>query len=268
MLGKSIAIGQFIPIESPVHRLDPRVKILVSAILIVALFIVKEWPSFLFIGCFIILLTITARIPISYIGKSLKPILFLLAFTLVLQVFFTPGDYIWEYGFLHVSREGLIRGLFIIVRLCLLILCTALLTLTTSPVELTDGLESLMSPFKKWGFPAHELAMMMTIAIRFIPTLMEEADRIIKAQQARGADFESGSLIQRAKNLIPLLVPLFINSFKRADDLAIAMESRCYRGGIGRSRLRVLKLRMADILFFSITIIFITVVILLSWFIW
>jgi energy-coupling factor transport system permease protein len=200
--------------------------------------------------------------------KSLKPILFLLAFTLVLQVFFTPGDYIWEYGFLHVSREGLIRGLFIIVRLCLLILCTALLTLTTSPVELTDGLESLMSPFKKWGFPAHELAMMMTIAIRFIPTLMEEADRIIKAQQARGADFESGSLIQRAKNLIPLLVPLFINSFKRADDLAIAMESRCYRGGIGRSRLRVLKLRMADILFFSITIIFITVVILLSWFIW
>jgi energy-coupling factor transport system permease protein len=125
-----------------------------------------------------------------------------------------------------------------------------------------------MSPFKKWGFPAHELAMMMTIAIRFIPTLMEEADRIIKAQQARGADFESGSLIQRAKNLIPLLVPLFINSFKRADDLAIAMESRCYRGGIGRSRLRVLKLRMADILFFSITIIFITVVILLSWFIW
>jgi energy-coupling factor transport system permease protein len=203
-----------------------------------------------------------------HIGKSLKPILFLLAFTLVLQVFFTPGDYIWEYGFLHVSREGLIRGLFIIVRLCLLILCTALLTLTTSPVELTDGLESLMSPFKKWGFPAHELAMMMTIAIRFIPTLMEEADRIIKAQQARGADFESGSLIQRAKNLIPLLVPLFINSFKRADDLAIAMESRCYRGGIGRSRLRVLKLRMADILFFSITIIFITVVILLSWFIW
>jgi len=268
MLGKSIAIGQFIPIESPIHRLDPRVKILVSAILIVILFIVKEWVSFLLIGSFIILLTITARIPISYIGKSLKPILILLAFTLILQIFFTPGDYIWEYGFLHISREGLIRGLFIIVRLCLLILCTALLTLTTSPVELTDGLESLMSPFKKWGFPAHELAMMVTIALRFIPTLMEEADRIIKAQQARGADFESGSLIQRAKNLIPLLVPLFINSFKRADDLAIAMESRCYRGGIGRSRLRVLILRKADMVFLGITLIFVTLVLLLSLMVW
>lgn len=268
MLGKSIALGQFIPIESPIHRLDPRVKILVSAIFIIVLFIVKEWLSFLFIGSFIIFLTLTARIPISYIGKSLKPILFLLAFTLILQVFFTPGDYIWEYGFLHVSKEGLNRGLFIIVRLCLLILCTALLTLTTSPVELTDGLESLLSPFKKWGFPAHELAMMMTIAIRFIPTLMEEADRIIKAQQARGADFETGSLIQRAKNLIPLLVPLFINSFKRADELAIAMESRCYRGGIGRTRLRVLILRTADILFLSSTCIFITIVVFLSVFIW
>lgn len=268
MLGRSVSIGQFIPIESFIHRLDPRVKILISGILIIILFVVQEWISFFFIGILIVALTVTARIPLSYIGKSLRPILFLLAFTFVLQVFFTPGEYIWEYGFLHISREGLTRGLFIIVRLCLLILSTALLTLTTSPVELTDGLEYLMSPFKKWGFPAHELAMMMTIAIRFIPTLMEEADRIMKAQQARGADFESGSLIQRAKNLIPLLVPLFINSFKRADDLAIAMESRCYRGGIGRSRLRVLLFRTADYLFLIGALAFITVVVLLSLLVW
>lgn len=268
MIGKGFAVGQFIPIESTIHHLDPRVKILLSGILIVVLFVVQDWISFFLLGAFIILMTVAAKIPIAYIGKSLKPILFLLVFTLILQIFFTPGEYLWEYGFLHISREGLTRGLFIIVRLCLLILATALLTLTTSPVELTDGLESLLSPFKKFGFPAHELAMMMTIAIRFIPTLMEEADRIIKAQQARGADFETGSLLQRAKNLIPLLVPLFINSFKRADDLAIAMESRCYRGGIGRTRLRVLCFQKTDYLFLTGSLVFIAAVIVCSYVLW
>jgi energy-coupling factor transport system permease protein len=155
---------------------------------------------------------------------------------------------------------GLQRGIFIVVRLCLLIMITSLLTLTTSPVELTDGIEYLLSPFKRWGFPAHELAMMMTIAMRFIPTLLEEADRIMKAQKARGMDFESGNFIQRAKNLIPLLVPLFINSFKRADELAIAMESRCYRGGEGRTRLRVLKMVFYDYLFLVTSLSLFTVV--------
>ncbi|MCX6090876.1 MAG: energy-coupling factor transporter transmembrane component T [Candidatus Atribacteria bacterium] len=267
-MGKSIVLGQFIPIESPIHSLDPRVKIILAGVLIFILFIVQDWFSFLFLGIFIFGLTLTAHIPTGYLLKSLKPILFLLVFTLVLQIFFTPGEVIWEYGILRISREGFVRGLFIIVRLCLLILATSLLTLTTTPVELTDGLEYLMNPFKRWGFPAHELAMMMTIAIRFIPTLLEEADRIMKAQEARGANFETGSIIQRAKNLIPLLVPLFINSFKRADDLAIAMESRCYRGGIGRTRLRVLQLKQSDYRFLFLSLAFITFVTFSSFFLW
>jgi len=264
---KSFVVGQYIPLESFIHRLDPRSKIVFSGVLIIDLFIVQHWAAFVLLGGLLLSYTVVARIPAGYILRSLKPILFLLAFTLVLHLFFTPGEPLWEYGFLRISQEGLFRGLFIMVRLCLLILSTALLTLTTSPVELTDGMEYLFSPLKRWRFPAHELAMMMTIAIRFIPTLLEEADRIMKAQMARGMDFQSGSLLQRAKNLIPLLVPLFINSFKRADELAVAMESRCYRGGEGRSRLRVLSFSQGDILFLVLSLAFIALVTTLS-FLW
>ncbi|MGQ9473735.1 MAG: energy-coupling factor transporter transmembrane component T family protein [Candidatus Caldatribacteriaceae bacterium] len=267
MLGQSVVIGQYVPLDSPIHRLDPRVKILFVGIAIVGLFLVEQWLAFMLLGAFFLILTFEARLPFGYVLRSLKPILFLLIFTLVLHFFFTPGQYLFEYGPVHVSLEGLQKGLFIIVRLCLLIIATALLTLTTSPVELTDGMEYLLSPFKRWGFPAHELAMMMTIALRFIPTLLEEADRILKAQKARGMDFESGGLIQRAKNLIPLLVPLFVNSFKRAEDLAVAMESRCYRGGIGRTRLRVLRMAFKDyiFLFFSFTIVILAKVFPFPW---
>lgn len=254
MLGRSVVIGQYVPLDSPIHRLDPRVKILFVGITIVVLFFIEQWLAFLSLGLFLLALTFQAHLPFGYVVRSLRPVLILLLFTLVLHLFFTPGRYLLEYGPIHISLEGLERGLFIIVRLCLLIVATALLTLTTSPVELTDGMEYLLSPFKRWGFPAHELAMMMTIAIRFIPTLLEEADRILKAQKARGMDFETGGLIQRAKNLIPLLVPLFVNSFKRAEDLAIAMESRCYRGGAGRTRLRVLTMRTKDYAFLSVSL--------------
>lgn len=267
MLGRSVVIGQYVPLDSPIHRLDPRVKILFVGITIVALFFIEQWLAFLVLGLFLLALTFRAHLPFGYVVRSLRPVLILLLFTLILHLFFTPGRYLLEYGPIHISQEGLERGLFIIVRLCLLIVATALLTLTTSPVELTDGMEYLLSPFKKWGFPAHELAMMMTIAIRFIPTLLEEADRILKAQKARGMDFETGGLIQRAKNLIPLLVPLFVNSFKRAEDLAIAMESRCYRGGTGRTRLRVLTMRAKDyaFLFVSLAVVVLVKFLPFSW---
>lgn len=267
MLGRSVVIGQYVPLDSPIHRLDPRVKILFVGITIVGLFLVEQWLAFLALGVFLLVLMFQAHLPFGYVLRSLKPILFLLLFTLVLHLFFTPGHYLLEYGPIRISLEGLERGLFIIVRLCLLIVATALLTLTTSPVELTDGMEYLLNPFKRWGFPAHELAMMMTIAIRFIPTLLQEADRILKAQKARGMDFESGGLLQRARNLIPLLVPLFINSFKRAEDLAIAMESRCYRGGVGRTRLRVLTMRTGDYVFllFSLGIVVLVKILPFPW---
>jgi len=242
MFGRSLVVGQYIPIDSPIHRLDPRAKIIFAGVAIIELFLIKGWLAFLLVGIMVGFLVSLAHVPLGYLFRSLKPILFLLVLTLVLHIFFTPGEYVYERGFIHISMTGLQRGVFIVVRLCLLIMVTSLLTLTTSPVELTDGIEYLLSPFKRWGFPAHELAMMMTIAIRFIPTLLEEADRIMKAQKARGMDFESGNFIQRARNLVPLLVPLFINSFKGADELAIAMESRCYRGGEGRTRLRVLRM--------------------------
>ncbi len=264
MWGRSLVIGQYVPLDSPIHHLDPRVKIIFVGVSIIDLFILQDWFSFLWWGIALIFLVSLSHLSFSYLLRSLRPLLFLLLLTMVLHLFFTPGEYIWEYGFLHISREGISKGLLIVVRLCLLILVTSLLTLTTSPVELTDGMEYLLSPFKRWGFPAHELAMMMTIALRFIPTLLEEADRILKAQMARGMNLDSGGIIQRAKNLIPLLVPLFVNSFKRADELAIAMESRCYRGGKGRTRLRVLELTSSDYYFLALSFSFIALLSLRS----
>jgi energy-coupling factor transport system permease protein len=183
-------------------------------------------------------------------------------------VFFTPENSFLLFGFLRVSLDGLVKGLFITVRLVLLVVVTTLLTLTTSPIELTDGIEGLLSPLKRWGFPAHELAMMMTIALRFIPTLLEEADRIMKAQMARGVDFETGGLVKRMKSLVPLLVPLFVSAFRRAEDLATAMESRCYRGGIGRTRLRVLKFQSRDYLFLVFSLSLFAFSVSLSWIAW
>ncbi|MCX7667766.1 MAG: energy-coupling factor transporter transmembrane protein EcfT, partial [Atribacterota bacterium] len=197
---------------------------------------------------------VISGVPVRLVFKSLKPLWIIVFLTLGIHIFTTPGNVIYQIGPLTATKEGVRQGLLMAARLVLLIAVSSLLTFTTSPIALTDGIERLLSPFKRFGLPAHELAMMMTIAIRFIPTLLEEADRILKAQKARGMDFETGGLIQRAKNLIPLLVPLFVNSFKRAEDLAIAMESRCYRGGVGRTRLRVLTMRTRDYAFLFVSL--------------
>lgn len=256
---KDITIGQYIPGESFVHKLDPRVKILISLIYIVNLFIVSNFKGYIFIIIFTLFSIIISKVQFRYIYKGLKPILVLAIITALLNMFMTGGTNppLFQWKFITIYREGLILAVFMVLRLVFLIIGTSLLTLTTSPIELTDGIEKLLNPLKKIGIPAHELAMMMTIALRFIPTLMDETDKIMKAQMARGADFESGNLMKRAKSLIPILVPLFISSFRRADELAMAMESRCYRGGEGRTRMKQLRLTNKDLIasFFTVTLV-------------
>lgn len=244
---KDITIGQYIPGESFVHKLDARVKILFSLLFIIDLFLIKEFSGYIVIFIFTMMAIIVSKIQFRYIYKGLKPIFILMIITALFNVFLTRGNVLlWQWGFIKIYEEGIVTAIFMILRLTFLIIGTSLLTLTTSPIELTDGIEKLLGPFKKIGVPAHELAMMMTIALRFIPTLMDETDKIMKAQKARGADFESGSIVNRAKSLIPLLVPLFISSFRRADELAMAMEARCYRGGEGRTRMKILKVTSRD----------------------
>lgn len=260
---KDITIGQYIPGESFVHKLDPRFKILISLLFIVDLFLVNNFKGYLFIVIFLLATIMISKLSFKYIYNGLKPILVLLLITAILNIFMTSGkELIFHYGFINVYKEGLIIAAFMILRLVFLIMGTSILTLTTSPIELTDGIENLLNPFKKIGVPAHELAMMMTIALRFIPTLMDETDKIMKAQMARGADFESGNLISRAKSLIPILVPLFISSFRRADELAMAMESRCYKGGEGRTRMKQLKITKKDyVASFAFTLLFIITIV-------
>ncbi len=243
---RDLTIGQYIPGNSVVHRLDPRTKIIITLAYMVILFVLNNFQGYIFPVVFILFTMILSKISLRYIMKGLRPLFFIIALTFVLNSFMIKGRVIYEIGPLDITYEGLSQGAFMAIRLILLIIGTSLLTLTTSPISLTDGIERLMSPFKRFGVPAHELAMMMTIALRFIPTLLEETDKIMKAQMARGADFESGNIINRAKNLVPLLVPLFISAFRRADDLAMAMESRCYRGGENRTRMKELKMTALD----------------------
>ncbi|MBA5851733.1 energy-coupling factor transporter transmembrane protein EcfT [Clostridium sp. cel8] len=245
---KDITIGQYVPGNSFVHKLDPRVKILISIVYIIDLFIVNNFRGYIFIVLFTFIAIAISKVKFAYIYKGLKPILILALITAVLNIFMTTGvnPPLFKWKFISIYREGLIVAAFMVLRLVFLIIGTSLLTLTTSPIELTDGIEKLLNPMKKIGVPAHELAMMMTIALRFIPTLMDETDKIMKAQMARGADFESGNLVHRAKSIIPILVPLFISSFRRADELAMAMEARCYRGGDGRTRMKQLKITNKD----------------------
>lgn len=245
---KDITLGQYFPIDSVIHRLDPRIKIISTFAFIAAVFIADSFLSFGIVALFVGYIIILSKIKFSYIIKSVKPVLFLVIFTAVINLFLTGGDeIIFKIGFLKITKNGLYAASVMAARIILLVSATSLLTYTTSPILLTDGIEKLLKPFSKIGLPAHELAMMMTIALRFIPTLLEETDKIIMAQKARGADFESGNLIRRSKALIPILVPLFISSFRRADELATAMECRCYRGGEKRTRLRELKITSADI---------------------
>lgn len=253
---KDITIGQYFPGDTFIHELDPRIKILIIGLYITCLFFIKSFMPYLLIIGFILTVVYITKIPLSFILKGLRPLLFIILITFSINMFMTKGEVLIPLGPLAITKEGLYQAIFMALRLIFLITGTSLLTLTTSPISLTDAIEKLLSPFKKIGLPAHELAMMMTIALRFIPTLLEETDKIMKAQMARGADFESGNIIRRAKNLVPLLVPLFINAFRRADELATAMEARCYRGGDHRTRLNELKLKNVDIITLGFSILF------------
>ena len=245
---RDITLGQYYPVQSPVHRMDPRVKIMLTVAFIVCVFLVGSPLGYIPIALYTALACWASNLPFKMMLRSLRPLRILLIFTFILNLFFGSGQTeIFRLWFIRVSAEGLNNAIHFSLRLVFLVMGSSVMTLTTPPVTLTDGLESLVSPLKVIKFPAHEMAMMMTIALRFIPTLAEEADKIMKAQSARGADFTSGSLRQRAKALIPLLVPLFVSAFRRAGDLAMAMESRCYRGGEGRTKLHILKAGRRDL---------------------
>ncbi len=260
-----ITLGQYFPGNSFLHHLDPRAKILATMIFIIAIFFADSLAAYGIVTAFVVLNFIISRLPAKLILKSLKPLWIIIIFTMGIHVFSTPGEIWWQYGILHITKEGVCQGSLMTARLVFLIVFSSLLTYTTSPIVLTDGIEHLLNPFKRIGVPAHELAMMMTIALRFIPTLLEETNRIMKAQTARGANFTSGSLIQRGKNMIPLLVPLFVSAFRRADDLATAMEARCYRGGEGRTRMNELSYTYRDGIAMAAVLIVTIVLAVMRW---
>ena len=245
---KDITLGQYFPGTSVIHRLDPRTKLLALILYIVALFMAGNLLSYALCIGFVLAVLLMSRIQPKLVLKSLKPVVFIVLFTAVLNMLYTPGDVLVQLAFLKITKQGIRTAVFMALRITLLITSATMLTYTTSPISLTDAIENLLSPLKKVKVPVHEFAMMMTIALRFIPTLIEETGKIMSAQKARGADFESGSLFARAKALVPVLVPLFISAFRRADELAIAMECRLYRGGHGRTRLHQLKYTKLDLL--------------------
>ncbi|WP_024857444.1 energy-coupling factor transporter transmembrane component T family protein [Ruminococcus albus] len=245
---KDITIGQYFPGKSVLHRMDSRVKILLTAVFIVMLFMAKSIQALSVGILFTVVTFIISRIPLKMMGKSLKPIVPIVIFTAVLNLFFIrTGDVLWEWKIIKLTQDGVDTSLFMVIRIICLICGSSLLTYTTSPIELTDAIEKLLGPLKKIKVPVHELAMMMTIALRFIPTLIEETDKIINAQKARGADMETGGLMQKTKALIPILIPLFVASFRHAEELALAMECRCYHGGEGRTRMKQLKMTITDL---------------------
>ena len=242
-----ITLGQFFPAKSPVHRLDPRAKIVLIFALIVFLFVANNFASLALVVAFIIVAMLCSGVPIKMYLKSMKAILFIIVFTSVLNLFYGTGEPLVQIGVLKITLDGIEKAIFIAIRVASLIFVSSVLTFTTSPTELTDALEKIMKPLKIIKVPVHEIAMMMTIALRFVPTLMEETDKIMSAQKARGADMESGGVIQRVKALIPVLIPLFVSAFRRAYDLAMAMECRCYRGGEGRTKMKQLRISKEDV---------------------
>lgn len=261
---RDITLGQYFPGDSWVHKLDPRVKIMATLLFIVELFIVDNFIGFGIAAVAVAGVVIVSKVPIGYILRGLKPILIILIFTFMLNIFMVDGRILWQWKFLKITAEGVELAVFMAIRLILLLMGSSLLTLCTRPLALTDGIERLLSPFKRIGLPAHDIAMMMTIALRFIPTLLEEADKIMKAQQARGADFETGNLIKRAKSLVPILVPLFVSAFRIAHDLAMAMEARCYRGGDNRTRMHPMVLKSRDYVAIAGLIAFAVIIIIQS----
>lgn len=259
---KDITIGQFFPGESVIHRLDPRFKIIITLIFIVMLFTGDSILCLAIGGVFTIISIILSRIPVKMFAKSIKPLLPFLLITAVLNLLFvSSGEIYWQWKFLKITSDGVNISVFMIIRIILLIAGSSLLTYTTSPITLTDAIERLLSPLKKLKLPVHELSMMMSIALRFIPTLIEETDKIMSAQKARGAEIDTGSLTTRTKNLISVMIPLFVSAFRRADELATAMECRCYNGGDGRTRLRQLKSSARDYIALGITVLFLAAVI-------
>lgn len=246
MIG-NITLGQYIPGHSVLHRMDPRAKLVWTGLFMVIVFLMETWPEYLLLSGWTLFLLLISGVPPKQSLKGLKPLLVLLAFTTVLNLFLIPGRVLVPLGPLTITHEGLQMGVRIFFRLCMLVIVASLMTLTTTPMALTDGLERLMSPLKRLKVPVHEISMMMSIALRFIPTLLEETERIMKAQASRGAEFDTGNLFKRVRSFVPVLVPLFVSAFKRADELAEAMESRGYRGGEGRTRLKVLRFTAVDL---------------------
>ena len=267
-MSRSIALGQFYPAKSPLHRLDPRIKVILAIVYIVASFLCKNIFSFALLLFSALVLVLISRIPLRIVLGSIKAIIFVMVFTAVLNVFWTKGDeanLLFSWKFINIYVDGLYNALFIIIRIiCMIVGSCMFLTYTTTPIQLTDGLESLLSPLKKIKVPVHEFAMMMTIALRFIPTIIEETGKIMSAQKARGADFTSGSLMKRAKALIPVLIPLFISAFRRAGELATAMTCRCYRGGEGRTKLHASKMSWVDLVAIIIVAIFVAGIVLIN----
>lgn len=243
---KDITIGQYVKGDSILHRLDPRTKIFGMLAIMVALFFVNNWIGLLYAAVVVFAVLFASQVPLKFYIRGVKPLRWILLFTAAIQIFLTPGEIIWQWGILHITAEGVRLAIFMCVRLVLLVMTTSVLTLTTTPIVLTDAVENLLSPFKRIGVPAHELAMMMTIALRFIPLLADETEKIMAAQKARGAAFDEGGLMDRARALLPILVPLFLSAINRASELAMAMEARCYHGGEGRTRLHELHYENRD----------------------
>lgn len=258
---RDITLGQYYPGDSLIHRLDARVKIIAVLVYIISLFVIDNMYGFIFAAVCLALVIYVSKVPLRYIIRGLKPVFIIILFTVILNLFMIKGEVVFSLGFLHISKQGIRMAVFLCVRLILLIIGSSLLTLATRPIELTDGIEKLLAPFKKIGLPSHEIAMMMTIALRFIPTLLEETDKIMKAQQARGADFETGNIFRRLKAMTPILVPLFISAFRIATDLAMAMEARCYRGDKGRTRMKEMRMKKRDAGAFILLCIYLAAVI-------
>lgn len=258
---KDITLGQYYQTDSVIHRLDPRVKLVATLAFIVSLFIVNSFWGYLIAAAFLVVMIRLSHVPFKFMVRGMKAIVFLLVVAGVFNLFLTPGEVVVSFWKLKITKEGIKQALLMAARLCFLIIGSSIMTLTTTPNQLTDALEKLLGPLKKIHVPVHEIAMMMSIALRFIPILLEETDKIMKAQVARGADFESGNLITRAKNLVPLLVPLFISAFRRANDLAMAMEARCYRGGEGRTKMKPLQYKKRDYLVYGMLVLYLILIV-------
>ncbi len=270
---KDVSFGQYYPVESPIHRIDPRIKLLAVILYIVSVFFIRKFVGFAVVAVFLLVLVFLSRVPLLKVLKSVRAVLFLVLFTAIMSVLFYSAknaEPLWAWRFIKIYKEGLLNAARMALRLIFLVMGPGLLTLTTTPVELTDGLESLLKPLALMRLPVHELAIIMSIALRLIPTLMEETEKIMNAQKARCADFDTGNIFKRAKSLLPILIPLFVSSFRRADELADAMDSRCYRGAKGRTRMKVLRLHARDFVaaFILLALLFVILVLRYNWFGW